>query len=320
MTAYATLPKLIYERILKKKQKLNSLGRLSSGRLKKIEEQMQVDFVYNSNKIEGNTLSRGETELVMKGITIDKKNIVEALGGKSLEDIIAAQNHPNAINIVKKIAFDKSHTITENDIKKIHETAMKRVLETAGQYRQYDLSVKGAGFTPPPYYEIPKHMKELILLINNNQDELRPIELVAQVHYDFVWIHPFENGNGRMARLLMNLLLVRNGYPFTVIKNVDKPQYLRALRQMDVSSNFEQFLVFIARCVEQTLDLYLASVAGKPKQKFLTLAELARGTPHSADYWSLLARKGRIDAIKEGKTWKSTRKVIETYLKEQSQR
>lgn len=278
---------------------------------------MQIDFVYNSNRIEGNTLSRGETELVLKGITVDKKNIAEALGGKNLEDIIAAQNHPNAINIVKKIAFDKSHIITEKDIKKIHETAMKRVLETTGQYRQYDLSVKGAGFTPPPHYEIPKHMKELILLINKNPNELRPIELVAQAHYDFVWIHPFENGNGRMARLLMNLLLVRNGYPFTVIKNVDKPQYLRALRQMDVSGNFEPFLVFIARCVEQTLDLYLTSVAGKPKQKLLSLSELARNTPHSADYWSLLARKGRIDAIKEGKTWKSTRKVIETYLKEQ---
>ena len=318
MAKYASIPDFIHGRILEKKRKLSSIGRLDSGKIKKIEERMQIDFVYNSNKIEGSTLSRGETELILRGMTVDKKSIQEALAGKELGDILAAQNHPSAINLVKKIAFNKTYKITEVDIKTLHKIAMDRIIATAGSYREHDdLAVRGAGFTPPLFYDVPKQMKELVHLINDNHDELRPIEHAAQVHYDFVWIHPFEDGNGRIARLLMNLLLVRNGYPFTVIKQVEKPKYLHTLKEMDTKANFEPFLIFVARSVEQTLDTYLAALESKRKLKFLPLSVLAKGTPHSADYWSLLARKGRIDAIKEGKTWKTTTQVIKTYLAEQ---
>ncbi|MDE1873215.1 MAG: Fic family protein [Thaumarchaeota archaeon] len=318
MTKYASLPDLIHHRILEKKRKLGYIGKLDSNKIRRIEERMQIDFVYNSNKIEGSTLSRGETELVLKGMTVGKKNIPQALAGKEIGHILAAQNHPLAIDLVKKIAFNKTYKITEGDIRTLHRMAMNRIIATAGKYRDHDeLAVHGAGFTPPLFYDIPKHMKELVHLINNNADELRPIEHAAQVHYDFVWIHPFEDGNGRIARLLMNLLLVRNDYPFTVIKQVEKPKYLRTLKEMDIEGDFEPFLIFVARSVEQTLDTYLAALESKRKSKFLPLSILAKGTPHSADYWSLLARKGRIDAIKEGKTWKTTKQVIATYLAEQ---
>lgn len=318
MTKYASLPDLIHHRILEKKRKLGYIGKLDSNKIRRIEERMQIDFVYNSNKIEGSTLSRGETELVLKGMTVGKKNIPQALAGKEIGHILAAQNHPLAIDLVKKIAFNKTYKITEGDIRTLHRIAMNRIIATAGKYRDHDeLAVHGAGFTPPLFYDIPKHMKELVHLINNNADELRPIEHAAQVHYDFAWIHPFEDGNGRIARLLMNLLLVRNDYPFTVIKQVEKPKYLRTLKEMDIEGNFEPFLIFVARSVEQTLDTYLAALESKRKSKFLPLSILAKGTPHSADYWSLLARKGRIDAIKEGKTWKTTKQVIATYLAEQ---
>lgn len=318
MTKYASLPDLIHYRILEKKRKLSSIGKLDSNKIRQIEERMQIDFVYNSNKIEGSTLSRGETELVLKGMTVGKKNIPQALAGKEIGHILAAQNHPLAIDLVKKIAFNKTYKITEGDIRTLHRMAMNRIIATAGKYRDHDeLAVHGAGFTPPLFYDIPKHMKELVHLINNNADELRPIEHAAQVHYDFAWIHPFEDGNGRIARLLMNLLLVRNDYPFAVIKQVEKPKYLRTLKEMDIEGNFEPFLIFVARSVEQTLDTYLAALESKRKSKFLPLSILAKGTPHSADYWSLLARKGRIDAIKEGKTWKTTKQVIAAYLAEQ---
>lgn len=318
MTQYAELPSHIQKRVAEKKQKLASMGQFTPKRIEEISERMQVDFVYNSNKIEGSTLSRGETELVLRGITIGKKNIPESLRGKDLGDILVAQNHSSAINLIKKIAFDRTYKISEDDIKKIHGIVLKGVIASAGKYRSYDLEVKGAGFIPPPFYDVPKHMKELLNTLNNNPDELRPIELTSQIHYDFSWIHPFEDGNGRMSRLLLNLILVRNGYPFVVIKNVDKPQYLRALREMDVSGNFKPFLIYISRCVEQTLDLYLMSKKpAKKEEEFLPLAKLAKNTPYSAEYLSLLARKGRIDAIKEGKTWKSTKKIINTYVKEQ---
>lgn len=320
MAKYASLPDFIHNRIINKRQRLSSFARLDSNKIKQIEEKMQIDFVYNSNKIEGSTLSRGETELILRGMTVGKKSIPEALAGKELGHVLAAQNHPSAIDLVKKIAFNNTYKITEHDIKMLHKIAMNRIIATAGSYREHDdLAVHGAGFTPPLFYDIPKHMKELVHLINNNPDELRPIEHAAQVHYDFVWIHPFEDGNGRIARLLMNLLLVRNYYPFTVIKQVEKPKYLRTLKEMDTEGNFESFLIFIARSVEQTLDTYLSALETKRKSKFLPFSILAKGTQHSADYWSLLARKGRIDAIKEGKTWKTTKQVIDTYLAEQSQ-
>lgn len=317
MAKYVSIPDLIHDRILEKKRKLGTIGKLGSKKIKKIEERMQVDFVYNSNKIEGSTLSRGETELILRGITIGKKSIPEALAGKEIGHVFAVQNHPLAIDLVKKIAFNKTYKVTEKDIKTLHKTAMGRIIASAGSYRDHDLTVRGAGFTPSPFYEISKHMKELVHLINNNPDELRPIEHAAQVHYDFAWIHPFEDGNGRIARLLMNLLLVRNSYPFTVIKNVDRKKYLRTLKEMDTEGNFEPFLIFVARSVEQTLDTYLSALESKGKSKFLPLSVLAKGTPHSADYWSLLARKGRIDAIKEGKTWKTTKHIIKMYLEEQ---
>jgi Fic family protein len=320
MVKYASLPDLIHNRILEKKRNLGDIGKLDSEKIKKIEEQMQIDFVYNSNRIEGSTLSRGETELILRGITVGKKSIPEALEGKELGHILAAQNHPSAIELVKKIGFNKTCKITEDDIKTLHKKIMDRIIASAGRYRQHDdLAIHGADFTPPPFYDISKHMKELVDLINNNPSELRPIEHVAQIHYDFVWIHPFEDGNGRIARLLMNLLLVRNDYPFAVIKNVDRKKYLRTLKEMDLNGNFGSFLMFVARSVEQTLDTYLAALETKRKSKFLPLSILAKGTPHSADYWSLLARKGRIDAIKEGKTWKTTKQVIDAYLAEQKE-
>ncbi|MEM3065343.1 MAG: Fic family protein [Candidatus Nitrosotenuis sp.] len=317
MAQYAELPSHIQKRITEKKQQLATMGQLAPKKIEEISERMQIDFVYNSNKIEGSTLSRGETELVLRGITIGKKNIPDALRGKDLGDILVAQNHSSAIKLIKKIAFDKTYTITEDDIKKIHGVVMKGVIASAGQYRNYDVEVKGAGFTPPPFYDVSKHMKKLIETLNSNPDELRPIELAAQTHYDFVWIHPFEDGNGRIGRLLLNLILVRSGYPFAVFKSVDKPQYLRKLREMDVSGNFKPFLIYVARCVEQTLDLYLLPKKPKKEDEFLPLAKLAKNTPYSAEYLSLLARKGRIDAIKEGKTWKSTKKIIDAYISEQ---
>ncbi len=315
---YDRVPVFLHKRILQKKLDLERLGKLSKRKIEQIRKRMEIDFVFHSNKIEGSALSRGETELILQGITLGKKSIPEALAGKNLGDILVAQNHPDAIDIVKKIAFDKNHKITEDEIKKIHKTLMNGVIASAGTYRQYELAVKGAGFTPPPFYEIPKHIKDLLHTINENPDELRPIEFAAQVHYDFVWAHPFEDGNGRMARLLLNLILVKNKYPFVVIKSTDRPQYLRALRQIDLNDDFEPFLTYIAKCVEQTLDLYL--VSDEKSVKMQSLSELAGETPHSAEYWSLLARKGRIYAIKEGKTWMTTKKTLREYLNEQKER
>lgn len=317
MRALDTLPDKLHKRILDKKRRFDSFGRLPEEVVNKILERMQVEFVYNSNKIEGNTLSRGETELVLRGMTVKNQSLLKVLAGKNVSDILAVQNHPNAIQFVKKLAFDPYRQITENDIKEIHRIIMSGIIGNAGEYRRFDIAVKGAEFTAPPFYEISDHMIELTTFVNENPDELRPIELAAHAHYFLAWIHPFEDGNGRLSRLLLNFILVRNGYPFAVIKNVERKKYLESLRLADLG-DFKPFLNYVARCVEQTLDLYLLEVVGGSGEKpqLLPLTELAKGTPYSAEYLSLLARKGSLDAVKDGRVWKTTKETIASYIEQ----
>ena len=311
MNILGTISDKLHKRIVEKKQKLESVGKLSRQVVKRIEERMQVEFVYNTNKIEGSALTRGETELVLRGITVNNRSIA---------DVLVAKHHPDALNYIKELSLNPYREINERDIKDIHMMIMTGVVKDAGKYRQIDVAVQGASFTPPPPYEISKHMKELVQFINKNPYELRPIELAAHVHYYLSWIHPFSDGNGRIARLLMNFIIISNGYRFTVIKKVDGKKYLESLKLAD-NGNFEHFLTFIARCVEQTLDLYLVEIGNKgEKENLLPLSELAEKTPYSDEYLGLLARKGQIDAIKVGRIWKSTRKTIDTYLAEHKRR
>lgn len=309
MRALATLSDALYRRIMAKKRKLESAGPLSPSTLKELEARMEVEFVYNTNSIEGSKLSRGETELVMRGMTVKGKNIA---------DVLAAKNHPDAIKLVKELAFGKAN-ITGRKILDIHGIIMAGIISAAGEYRRGDVNIGGASFTPPPAYQVGAEMEELFEFVNKNPDELRAIELAAHAHYFLTWIHPFDDGNGRMARLLLNFILVRNRYPFAIVKHVEQKKYLTTLADAD-SGDFEPFLVYIARCVEQTLDLYLLAIegekSGEAKPELLALGELAKGTPYSAEYLSLLARRGLLDAVKVGRVWMSTKKTIDTYIKE----
>lgn len=157
-------------------------------------------------------------------------------------------------------------------------------------------------------------MAELLQWLEKNPQELRPIELAAVFHHKLVSIHPFDDGNGRIGRLLMNLLLLKNGYPLTVIKNVDRRRYYESLSKAD-SGNTAPLVNFVARCVEQSLDLYLSAVEpSEPKNKMLSLAQAAKQTPYSQEYLSLLARRGLIGAVKVGRNWQITQNALETYM------
>jgi Fic family protein len=143
-----------------------------------------------------------------------------------------------------------------------------------------------------------------------NPDELRPIELAAVFHHKIVCIHPFFEGNGRVARLLMNCILLKHGYPFAVVLRNDRGTYYRTLREADHGS-LSPFVNFVARCVERSLNLYLAALG---KRTVISLEEASKSTGLSQEYLSLLARKGSIDAFKIGKKWVTTKKAIQKYL------
>lgn len=296
-------PKM-YARILSKKKALDNLRPIPPQLVKKLWEQMQIEFTYNSNAIEGNTLTLRETQLVIQeGITIR---------GKSLREHLEARNHPDAVNYVEKLA-QKQTTIKQDDILKVHALLMRGIDDqNAGKYRNGQVRVAGATFMPPPPSKIQSMINELLQTLHQNPEELTPIELAAFFHHKLVYIHPFLDGNGRTARLLMNVILIRNGYPFTVLLKVDRPKYLRALSEAD-NGNLIPFANFTANCVERSLDLYL--LAFEKEAQILTLAEASKLTPYTQEYLSLLARKGSIGAFKLRRNWVTTKKALEEYVK-----
>lgn len=294
----------IYARILSKKKALDNLRPLPPQLVKKLQEQMQIEFTYNSNAIEGNTLSLRETQLVIQeGITVH---------GKSLREHLEARNHPDAINYVQELAQEET-TITQDAILKVHALLMRGIDDqNAGKYRTGQVRIAGATFMPPPAQKIEAMINELLQTLNQNPDELRPIELAAFFHHKLVYTHPFIDGNGRTARLLMNIILMRNGYPFTTLLKIDRPKYLRALSEAD-KGNPVPFTNFIATSVERSLNIYL--LAFEKEAEILTLAEASKLAPYTQEYLSLLARKGNIDAFKLQRNWVITKKALNQYLK-----
>jgi Fic family protein len=166
---------------------------------------------------------------------------------------------------------------------------------------------------PPPAFEVPELMKELVTWLSTNSDELRPIELAAVFHHKLVSIHPFEDGNGRVCRLLANLILISHGYPLTTVRTVDRKKYYRSLQEAD-KGNLKPFVNFIARCVEQSLDVYLSAIEPSTRDnQFLSLAQASKLSPYSAQYLGLLARRGLIGATKIGRNWFITPKALAEY-------
>lgn len=289
----------IHNRILEKKRELDAARPLPSEIVRKLHEQMQIEYTYNSNAIEGNTLSLRETQLVIEeGITVSRK---------SLREVLEAKNHPEAITYVEELS---KRSILEEDVLKVHELLLKGVDETAGSYRTGQVRITGADFMPPSPQQIKSTIAKTLEWLHMNPDELRPIELAAAFHHKLVYVHPFFEGNGRVARLLMNCVLLRSSYPFVVILRNDRGRYYRTLREAD-HGNLSPFVNFVARCVERSLNLYLTAIGNRT---VISLEEASKLTGLNQEYLSLLARKGNIDAFKIGRKWMTTKKALEKYL------
>jgi len=296
------LNKKIHQRVLEKKRKLDTLRPLPSSLVARLKKQMMIEYTYNSNAIEGNTLTLRETQLIIEeGMTV---------GGKSITETLEAKNHPEAIKFVERLVDAKSE-LTEEVILQLHKLIMSNITEDAGHYRTTGVKITGATFMPPPSSQVKPRIDELLKWLRKNPDELTPIELAAVFHHRFVQIHPFSEGNGRTARLLMNALLMKDGYPFiATVPKLDRQKYLKTLAEAD-SGNTSSVMNFIARCTEKALDMYLNALE---EPEILTLAEASKITPYSQEYLSLLARKGLLGAYKQGRNWVVSRRELDRYL------
>ena len=298
----------LHERLLEKKRKIEVHRPLSQEILAKLREQFAIQYTYHTNVIEGNTLTLRETQLVIQeGITVK---------GKPLRYHLEAINHPKAIEFVERFAQERK-PLSEQDTLYLHGIVMKGIAEAEpGAYRKGQVAITGSRYTPPPPYEVPFMMADSLEWINTNPEELRPVELAAMAHFKLVHIHPFVDGNGRVGRLLMNLLLLRHGYPITYVRREERGRYYDALEKAHFG-NEKPFVNFIGRCAEQSLDLYLAAIeTATPDTVLIPLPEAAKGTPFSVEYLGLLARKGRIDAVKVGRRWHIRREALRRYLEE----
>ena len=222
------------------KAKLDQHRPLSAAIVKNLHEDLILRWTYHSNAIEGNTLTLLETKVVLEGITV---------GGKALREHFEAINHRDAILYVEDI-IKKEEPFSEWQIRNIHQLILKNIDdENAGRYRQQNVLISGATTTPPDYTLLNDKMAQLIDWYNLEAYKLHPIERAAKVHADFVGIHPFIDGNGRTSRLLMNLELLKAGYPPCVITVENRLAYYEALDQWMAYENIAPFNSLVAAVV-----------------------------------------------------------------------
>jgi Fic family protein len=210
------------QQIDKLKGWLDSFRPLSAAILAELKQQYDVKFTYNSNAIEGNTLTQSETALVLeKGITI---------GGKTLREHLEVVGHKDAIDYIETLAQQESR-IGEWEIRQIHFLILRAIAPSeAGQYRTLDVKASGTNYVYPPHYLLSELMLQFASWLDSSEAKtLHPLEYATEAHLRFVSIHPFLDGNGRTARLLTNLLLLRAGYPIVILLSQIRKAYIDAI-------------------------------------------------------------------------------------------
>lgn len=229
------------------KIKIDSFRPLATDIVKQIQEYYKIGLTYSSNALEGNTLDLAETKVVLEdGLTIS---------GKPIRDHLEALGHGQAFDELIKISDSK--TITEENIKNLHRLFYEKIdSENAGKYRTKPIIVTGADVEFPRPEVIGQKMQEFISQLSVMRKTMHPVEFAAMVHIIFVNIHPFIDGNGRVARLLLNLTLLESGYNITVIPPAVRADYIRALQESN-HKNYEPFINFISEMVLESQKEYL---------------------------------------------------------------
>jgi Fic family protein len=271
------------EQLTEKKRRLDAHRPLPPELVRNLEEWFRIELTYSSNAIEGNTLSRSETALVVeKGLTVK---------GKTLQEHLEAISHAEALDYLKELVGMKRAELTKADVLNIHRTILQKIdSSAAGTYHLHDVELAGMEFSPPVSAQVPPLMEEFFeWLRGENQDH--PAKIAADAHLKLVTIHPFSDGNGRTARLLMNLLLMMEGYPPAIIRKEEREDYINSLEAVQVRNSFDDYYKVVFSAVERSLDVYLKSVEPDKEGNFkmpaaadkvLRIGELASLTGETA--------------------------------------
>ena len=241
------LDKTYFDKVDELNNKLNSKRPFSKETLKSLRNTINIEWTYNSNGIEGNTLTLRETQIVLEGITV---------GGKTLREHLEAINHEKAIEYIEDLVKEKN-PVTEWNIKNIHQLVLKEIDDkNAGKYRSENVAIMGATHTPPDHLIVPELMEKLIL---NYQkwNKYHPIIKAALIHGELVKIHPFIDGNGRTSRLVMNLSLMNSGYLPVIIKKENRLEYYNALDKAHTTGDYTDFVKLVTNLEIEMINKYL---------------------------------------------------------------
>lgn len=295
--------KNLLKRIDEAKNLIDENRPLSKSIVNRLHHQMVIEWTYNSNAIEGNTLTLKETQLVLEeGITVRNK---------PLKEYLETINHKQAIEFVEKVA-DQKTKITERNIREIHALILKEIdTDYSGIYRDMNVRITGANHQPPDALLLKELMKKFCK--NHLNTKEHPIVEAAKAHFELVSIHPFVDGNGRTARLLMNLILIKRGYfPAIILKN-DRMKYYNVLEKGH-NGQLNDFILFVGRSLERTINLYFEAIP-KIKENFISLKEASELSDYSAEYLNVMARRGVIPAFKIRRNWLVSKRSFLEYLK-----
>ena len=265
----------VLQRIDRLKKKLDSLRPLSSETVARVDQKLRLEVNYHSNAIEGNSLTLGETRsLILHGLTAH---------GKPMRDHLDIEGHNQAVKAIEDAVSRGSKELTETFIRNLHVILLKEPYEVPartpdgqitrcrielGAYKSAPNNVRTSTgeiyhFTPPE--QTKPAMSDLMdWYVSRESEGEHPVILAATFHYRFVRIHPFDDGNGRMARLLMNMILIRHGYTVAIVRREDRDRYIQELERADQTDNLASFIDYIASCCEYALELHLKAGRGEP--------------------------------------------------------
>lgn len=245
---FMDLKKYLHE-IDQLKAKLDTKRPLPNEVVRNLRQHLLVEWTYHSNSIEGNTLTLSETKVVIEdGITI---------GGKSIREHLEAINHKEAIIYLEEMVANKE-PLSEQTIKNIHSIILRGIdTKNAGVYRKSKVLISGAEHIPPSPFVLEDDMKQLMTWYNGEARNIHPVKRAALLHTFFVKIHPFIDGNGRTARLLLNLELMKSGYLPIVIKTEQRLDYYKTLDQSHTKDDHNNFISLVAENVKKTFNFYI---------------------------------------------------------------
>lgn len=283
-----------------KKQRLDEHKPFSKELINNLDEWFRIELTYTSNAIEGNTLTRQETALVIeKGITVQ---------GKSLTEHQEAINHAQAWDFIHNLVDKNRKELTAHDILKIHSIILDKIDDTnRGRYRSVAVRLRGSETILPNPLKIPELMEEFTTWLQSNISD-HPVTIALDAHFRLVSIHPFVDGNGRTARLLMNLLLMQAGYPSAIIRKEDRSMYINSLEKGQAKENLLDYYNLMYEAIDRSLDLYLEAVEPEKvstqtpisEQRFYTTEDVAKLLKIDPESVRRYVRRGDLKAVKLG--------------------